>query len=68
MAGTSQLSYTGVCVIRAEPQEEIMLISVTNPDIVSRPAARVCAYSTDVASAVLVEDFSREVAAKNLRD
>jgi hypothetical protein len=70
LARTSRRPYTGVCVIRAEPQGDIMLISVTaSPDIESRPATRLCSHSTDIASTMrLVEDFLREVAARNLCD
>ena len=64
LAATSRRSYTGVCVIRAELQGDLMLISVTtNPDIEGRSATRLVDHATDIASTLgLVADFLREVA------
>jgi hypothetical protein len=64
---SSRRSYTGVCVIGAEPQGDLVLISVTaNPDIESRSATQLCRHSTDISSTLqLVADFLREIGAEN---
>jgi hypothetical protein len=60
-----QRSHTGVCVVRAETQDQRLLITVTsNPDIETRSLTRLSRHAKDVPGTLgLVADFLDEVAA-----
>ena len=62
---TERRSHTGVCVVRAETQDERLLITVTsNPDIETRSYTRLSRHSKDVSTTLgLVADFLDEVVA-----
>ena len=70
MTATRRPRYTGVCVVRAEPQGDVLLISVTaKPDIEVRTPVRLSRHSTDITATLdLVAAFLREVAALNASD
>ena len=67
--GTGSLA-TGVCVVRAEPQGDALLITVTsNADVESFVPTRLSRYALSTERTLqLVADFLHEVAALNQLD
>lgn len=58
---------TGVCVVRAEPQDDVLLVSVTaNTDVEHRGLTRLYGHAVDEeATLELVARFLREMAEQN---
>lgn len=58
---------TGVCVVRAEPQDDLLLVSVTaNTDVEHRGPTRLYGHAMDEAATLdLVARFLREMADQN---